>query len=213
MAVGAGIVSAGMGIFQGISNADRARKTRRQIENFQRQELKNPYENVRISTLKSDQQTEANNLNVANSVDAIRRTGTRAVIGGIPRINNSSILLQNMISSDLDRQDRERSILIAQGEERIRQIRERREEMALQGLGQQLQTARQDAQSGFTNAISSGLSIASGLSQGGGGSEGGGGNGGSSTMFSDAVDLSDIDFTFGSGANGAFAGAVSGGGF
>lgn len=172
MATGAAIASTGIGLFQGISNLDKAGKTRRQIENFQRQELKNPFENVQISTAKADQQTEANNVNLASSVEALRRTGTRGVLSGIPRLNQSNILLQNIISSDLDRQDRERQILIAQGDERIRNIRENREERALQGLGQQLQTARQDAFSGFSNAIQSGLAISSSL-------QGGGENGGS----------------------------------
>ena len=51
--------------------------------------------------------------------------------------------------------------MIARGEETIQNIQERREEMALQGLGQQFQTYRQDAQSGFGGLISSGLSFAS----------------------------------------------------
>ena len=137
--------------------------TRKEIENFNRQELVNPYENISVSTLKSDQQTDANLSNVATSVDALQRGGTRAVLGGIPRINESNILLQGLISQDLEKQDIDRDLLIAKGEQEITGIRENREINALQGLGQQLQTARQDTMSGISNAITSGLSISNAL--------------------------------------------------
>ena len=140
-----------------------ANNTRKEIENFNRQELVNPYENISVSTLKSDQQTDANLSNVATSVDALQRGGTRAVLGGIPRINESNILLQGLISQDLEQQDINRDLLIAKGEQEITGIRENREINALQGLGQQLQTARQDTMSGINNAITSGLSISNAL--------------------------------------------------
>ena len=163
VATATAITSAGIGLFQAGKGMVDANNTRKEIENFNRQELVNPYENISVSTLKSDQQTDANLSNVATSVDALQRGGTRAVLGGIPRINESNILLQGLISQDLEQQDINRDLLIAKGEEDIRGIRESREINALAGLGQQLQTARQDTSSGITNAVSSGLSIPSAL--------------------------------------------------
>lgn len=157
------ITSTGLGLFQAGKGIVDAKKTREEIENFNRQELVNPYENISVSTLKSDQQTDANLSNVATSVDALQRGGTRAVLGGIPRINESNILLQGLISQDLEQQDVNRDLLIAKGEQEITGIRENREINALQGLGQQLQTARQDTMSGISNAITSGLSISNAL--------------------------------------------------
>lgn len=157
----AAIATAGVQTTSGLIGAAKDRKA---IENFKPQELVNPYDNIQLSTLKSEQQTDAANVNFANSVDALQRTGTRGVLGGIPSINNSNILLQNMISADLEKQDKERSILIAQGDERIAQIRENREQGALQGLGQSLQTNRQDAMNGVSNLVSSGLSLGSAMS-------------------------------------------------
>ena len=157
------ITSTAIGLAQTGKGMIDANNTRKEIENFNRQELVNPYENISVNTLKSDQQTDANLSNVATSVDALQRGGTRAVLGGIPRINESNILLQGLISQDLEQQDVNRDLLIAKGEQEITGIRENREINALQGLGQQLQTARQDTMSGISNAITSGLSISNAL--------------------------------------------------
>ena len=155
MAIGASIASLGIGLAQSGINFAEASKTRAQIENFKEQELLNPFKDITISTLKSEQQTEANLQNVSTIVEALRKTGARALASTLPEINATSILLQSSISSDLDRQDKERQLLIARGEERITLIREARERSALEGLGQQLQSQRQDAFSGLNNVISS----------------------------------------------------------
>lgn len=147
-----------------IYNAEKQKKeAKKAIEDFDRQDLDNPYANIQISTIKAQQQTEANNINFATSIDALQRGGSRTLLGGIPKINQSNILLQNLISSDLERQDIERQKLIAQGEERIRAIREKREVNALQGLGQQLQTARQDEITGISNLVTGGLALGSAI--------------------------------------------------
>ena len=167
-AVTAGVIAGGTAIAQTVSGISNARKAQKAIDNFQRQELKNPFENIRISTLKSDQQTEANNVNLATSVNALQRAGTRAILGGLPRINQQNILLQQQISQDLERQELERQRLIASGEERIRAIQEGREERALQGLGQQLQTGRQDTFSGLKNLTSATLAFGGAIGGAGG---------------------------------------------
>lgn len=142
---------------QGLSDANKAKKA---IENFKRQDIDdNPYANIQISTEKADQQTRANLSSSATSVEALRRGGTRAVIGGIPKVNENSILLQNIISADIERQDVQRQQLIARGEESIRNIRENRETRALAGLGQQLQSGRQTALNGASNIVRGGLSL------------------------------------------------------
>lgn len=153
MAIGASIASIGIGLLQtGIGFAG-ASKTRKQIENFKEQELLNSAKDITISTLKSDQQTEANLQNVSTIVEALRKTGARGLASTLPELNASSILLQERISSDLDIQDRENQIRVAQFQQRITAIREARERSALQGLGQQLQTQRQDAFSGLNNVF------------------------------------------------------------
>jgi hypothetical protein len=163
MAVGTGIASLGLAIGQTVAGGIRAKKDRKAIHDFRRQDLINPLENIQISTLRSDKQTDANLSNFATSVDALQRGGTRAISTGLPRINEGNILVQNQILQDLEDQDQQRNILIAQGEERIRAIREGREINALQGLGQSLQTNRQDTFSGTQNIISSSLALTAAL--------------------------------------------------
>ena len=161
MAIGAGVASAGIGIFQTAKGIIGERKDRKTIEEFKRQKLINPFRDIPISTLKSEQQTEAGLSRFATSVDVLQRGGTRAILGGLPKVSESNILLQNLISQDLEEQEIRRNLLIAEGEEKIRGIQENREINALLGLGQSLQTNRQDAASGFANIISSGLALTS----------------------------------------------------
>lgn len=133
------------------------------IDSFQQQDLVNPFENIKISTLAADQETDANLSRNASAVDALQRGGTRAVLGGIPRLSESNVLLQNLISKDIERQDQERQRLIANGEANIQNVRENRELGALQGLGQQLYAARQDQATAAGNIASSALAIGSSL--------------------------------------------------
>ena len=165
MAVATAIAGAGLALsaYQTVDSAIDAKKAQDKIDAFKPQELVNANKNIQLSTLKSEQQTKANNINVATSVDALQRGGTRAILGGIPKINEGSILLQNQISQDLERQDRERDILIARGEERIQDIQERREREALQGLGQELNVANQNFVTGLGDMASSGLALSDSL--------------------------------------------------
>ena len=166
MAIGSAAASTGLGIYQVINSSIQAKKAKEEIENFQRQDLQNPYANIQLNTVAADNQTDANLSRNATSIDALQRGGTRAVIGALPKINDSNILLQGLIAEDFAKQDIARQYSIAEGDKLITQIRENREIGALDGLGQQLQTARQDAMSGFSNLVSSGLAIGSALDGG-----------------------------------------------
>lgn len=160
------IAGAGLGIsaFQTGKGIVDSKKTEQEIRDFNQQERTNPYENLQLSTSKSEQQTKANLINVATSVDALQRGGARSVLAGIPRLNESSILLQNQISQDLENQDKERSLLIARGEERLQDIQEQREREALQGLGQKLNVANQNIVTGLSDMASSGLALSQSIS-------------------------------------------------
>jgi hypothetical protein len=152
ISAGIGLVSSGVGFFTAQSQQ---REAKRALENFRRQELVNPARDIRLSTLKADQQTEANLSNTATSIDAIQRTGARGVIGAVPRLSENNIMLQNQISQDIADQEVRREFAIAEGEERLRAIREQREMNAILGLGQQVQVGRQDAQNSLVSGITS----------------------------------------------------------
>jgi len=179
--------SLGLGTIQAVSGASRARQAEKAIEEFERQKLINPFKDLPISTLKSEQQTEAGLSRLATSVDVLQRGGTRAILGGLPRVSESNIMLQNLISQDLEEQENRRNLLIAQGEEKIRAIQENREVNALLGLGQSLQVGRQDTASGIQNIISSGLALSS--------STGGGNTLTKSGAFNDSFKQKPIDLS------------------
>lgn len=181
-AITSGLIGVGLSATQLAIAESEKKKQKEAIRNFKPQELTNPNENIQISTLKSEQETESALSRFGTTVEALQRGGARTVLGGIPKVNDSNILLQNLISQDLERQDANRSVLIAQGEERIRAIRENREQLALQGLGQALNVANQNSQTAVRDLASSGRSLASGLSFGQGGSSG-------STPFGSTSDI------------------------
>lgn len=196
-------ISAGIGIltsgYQIADNISKQKQAKEDLENFNRQELANPYESIQVDTMKADQMTKANNINVATSVDALQRLGTRGVLAGIPKLNESSILLQNNISADLSRQERENDILIAKGEDEIQRIRENREQQALLGIGQELNVANQNIVTGFGDVISSGLALGSALDVVGKAKETNNGFEDGLSDF-DKTQLKSFDFKFGEGS-------------
>lgn len=163
----AAITSAAIGIatsaYQIGENINQKNKAKQELEDFNRQELNNPYEEIQVDTTRADQMTKTNNINLATSVDALQRLGERGVLAGIPRLNESSILLQDKISEDISRQQRENDLLIAKGEDELQRIRENREQQALLGIGQELNVANQNIVTGFGDIVSSGLAFGSAL--------------------------------------------------
>jgi hypothetical protein len=149
-----------------VYNAEQQKsEAKKAIESFESQDTPNPFENVGISTRGAEMQTEAAQSGFATSVDALQRGGTRAVASVLPRLSENNILLQGQIAADIDRQAKERDMMIARGDENIRQMRENREQLALQGLGQQLQVGRQDSAGGMMNLVSGMLAGRTALNQ------------------------------------------------
>lgn len=172
MAIAGAVIGAGTAIYS-ISSAEKQKKdarsqqrdAQRAIDEFNQQELINPYTGLTVSTEQADLDTETNLSRHATSIDALQRGGVRTVMAGLPTLNQQNILLQRSISADLDKQEKERQLLLAQGEDKIQSLRENREMGALAGFGSQLQAARQDYVSGNTNLASGVLGAGSMLSK------------------------------------------------
>ncbi len=120
-------IAGGAALAKGISGAVQASKARKALENFQRQELKNITEGMRASTLMAEQQTEKAYGRFSTSVDALRSAGVRGVVGGLGRQEMLAQDVQQKISADLDRQQRQIEMMRAQDEARIRGIQEERD--------------------------------------------------------------------------------------
>lgn len=155
------ILATGMGLAQSVFGAIQMGQANKAIENYDRQNLTNAFDNVQISTIGSDLMTAQNKRRTADMVDVLRGGGIRGVLGGLPKVMAQSQQLDMQARDYLDQQDIRRQYAIAQDDARIRAMRERREEADLAGLGTQLNTGQQNMFSGLGSAVT-GLSMMSG---------------------------------------------------
>jgi|11_taG_2_1085331.scaffolds.fasta_scaffold03140_3 hypothetical protein len=120
-------IAGGAALAKGISGAVQASKARKALENFQRQELKNITEGMRVSTLGAELQTQEAQRRFATSVDALRSGGVRGVVGGLGQQEQLQQSQQQQIAASLDEQQRQIEMMRAQDEARIRGMQEERE--------------------------------------------------------------------------------------
>lgn len=151
-------ISLGVAGYQAYQGYENKKKAQNAIDNYNRQDLdkSNPYENMQISTVGSDLMREENQRNTANIVDAMRNGGSRgiAMLPGVVSANNQA---NEAGRAYLDDQMIKRNYAIAGDKTAIRGMKEERENADLAGLGQQLQTGRQDMFSGFRGIASSAI--------------------------------------------------------
>lgn len=151
MAIAAGSVAVVGGVAKTVIGARQAKKAREAIKNYRRQELKNAYSDLEVSTLSADLQREELARTSASSVQALRSGGVRGVIGGVGSVQESNALQSRAIGADLDRQQQQIDQLRASDEVRIQQMQETREQEDLRGLGQQLAVGQQNVMGGISD--------------------------------------------------------------
>lgn len=143
-AIGLGL--SGYQAYQGMMDKQNAQDD---LNNFKRQDLVNPYENMQISTLGADYARENNSMLTSNVVDASRNAGARSIFSALPKLidyNNKSNRESQIL---LDKQVQERNYAIAGDEVAQRSMREQRDNASLDGIGQRLEVGRQDMWSGL----------------------------------------------------------------
>lgn len=155
-AIGLGISAVGS-LAQVISGETRRVRAKRALENFQRQELKNITQGLRVSTLGAELQTQEAQRRFATSVDALRSGGVRGVVGGLGQQEAQQQRLQQQISADLDRQQMQIEQMRAQDEARIRSMIEQRESAQIAGLGSEMAQGSRMVQAGIGGLASTGL--------------------------------------------------------
>jgi len=156
--LGAGAaVAGGLGVVNGlsqmISGSKEKNQARNALENYQRQQLENVQENRTVSTLGSDLQREEQARLASTQVDALRGGGTRALVGGLGRVESGNQRVNQQISADLDMQQKEIDAAIAQDDANIRGLQENREIGDIAALSSQYQSGKQDQNTGIGNAI------------------------------------------------------------
>jgi hypothetical protein len=155
--------------YQAIDGANRQKKAQRELNDYERQELNNAYENVQISTMGSDLLREENARTSANLVDASQLGGARTVIGAVPRVVAATNEINQNAAKMLDDQVRQREYAIAGDNARIEGITENRDIANIAGLSSQIDAGRQDMWNGISSGLSSAAYMGRGLSGGSGG--------------------------------------------
>ena len=161
---------------QTISGLSRRSRAKRLLEDFERQELKNVADQLKVSTLGAELQSQEAQRRFATSVDALRSAGVRGVVGGLPAVEAQQQRLQRQIAADLDRQQKQIDLIRAQDEARIRQIQEQRESMEIAGLGSEMAAGSREFQTGLSGLGQTATAFLS-LDEGGGSNLGGSNSG------------------------------------
>lgn len=143
-------ISAAASLAQTISGISRRSKAKRALQDFERQELKNIANQLKVSTLGAELQSQEAQRRFATSVESLRSAGVRGVVGGLPAIEAQQQKLQRQIAADLDRQQKQIDMVRAQDEARIRQIQEQRESMEIAGLGSEMAAGSRELQVGLS---------------------------------------------------------------
>ena len=140
-----------------ISGASRANKAKKALENYQRQELKNVTEGLRVSTLGAEMQTQEAQRRFATTVDALQSGGVRGLVGGLGAAEQQQQQVQQQIGANLDQQQAQIERMRAQDEARIQGMQEAREQQDIAGMGAELAAGRQAVQSGIGGLAQTGL--------------------------------------------------------
>lgn len=141
------------GLYGAITGAKEKRDADRALANYNRQELKNVAENLQVSTRGAEVQTGNQARLEANQVDALKGGGTRALIGGLGRVEAGSQAVAENIGINLDEQQKQIDQMKAQDEARIRAIQEGREVADIAALSSQSQAGKDAKMMGFGNII------------------------------------------------------------
>lgn len=142
IAAGSAALSAGTGLAGYLSQGKQARNYQRQIENYERQKLVNPFAGLQVSTLGADRQREDLNRTMTTYGNLASLSGTRGIASLLPNLTQTQNDQTAKIAANLDEQEKQRQQLIAQGDAQVQAMTENREQNDLLGLGNALQTAR-----------------------------------------------------------------------
>ena len=147
-------------IGQMISGNKASKKAQEAIDNYKRQELTNPYEGLQVSTLGADRQRE----DLARSISIMANNsimgGSRAILGLAPQMLAQQNQQEAQIMANLDEQEKQQQQMIARGNEMVQNMQENREQNDLMGLGNALNTARQEKMNGLNNIVQTGMGVA-----------------------------------------------------
>jgi hypothetical protein len=150
-------ISGGLGVVGGLAQtlqgARQEKEASRALANYERQQLTNVANNLEVSTLGADIQREEQSRLASSQIDALRGGGTRALLGGLGRVEAGNQAVNRQIAADIDMQQKQIQQQQAEDEARIRAMRENRENADVAALSSQVQAGRQDMWGGIGNMV------------------------------------------------------------
>lgn len=153
-------IGLGTSLFQTLSGNKQHKDAQRAYNSFERQDLNNSYENIAIPTTGTEIMREEAQRSMAMGVNALQGAGARG-LGMLPSLMAQNNQANRQTQAYTDKMILDRDYAIADDESRIRQMQENRDNQELAGIGQQMQTGRQDMWSGIQgmgNSLMMGLS-------------------------------------------------------
>tara|TARA_B100001287_G_scaffold135375_1_gene113910 strand:+ start:1746 stop:2282 length:537 start_codon:yes stop_codon:yes gene_type:complete len=148
IAIAAGTALAAGGA-QAVSGAVRAKRAKRDLENFERQEVTDLANEMRVSDLGEQRNVENIMQSEANQTEAIQMGGSRAVIGATSGVqaNTANALAGSAVRTD----EKLANLQNVKYQDKVRQFNtvEARQNQTIAGMANEMQAGRQAVQQGF----------------------------------------------------------------
>ena len=122
MAIIGGVASAA----QAIKGAQQAKEAEQALNNLPVPQLVNPYENLTVSRLGADLQTQESQRTAASNIEALQGAGVRGLVGGVGRVQSLEQQQMQQVAADLDAQQKQIDMAKAQGASQIQGMEEQR---------------------------------------------------------------------------------------
>ncbi len=150
-------IGLGMSGYMAYQGAQKKKEAQGLLDNYDRTDLTNPYEDVKISTIGSDLLREENQRTAAGLIDASRGAGIRGIMGAIPKIQAQTNLENKEAQKYLDDQVTRREYAIAGDKTNIRAMKENRDNANIAALSSQVEAGNQDMWNGITGVAKSAI--------------------------------------------------------
>ena len=151
-----GAVSAGIGVAKFFQGRKMQKDGEKFIENFEWQDLQNPFENQQVSTMGRDFMQEQSNIGSATATEALRSGGQRALVGGLGRVEAARNDMNRQVATNLDTQQQAINTDIARQATVNQSTIEKRQGDELAGYGQMMNVGMGIQNQGLTE-ITNGL--------------------------------------------------------
>lgn len=160
-----GVAGMGLSAIQSFSGAKQKRDAAKALENLPVPELKNPYENLQVSTMGADLRQQEQQRLEGSQIEALQGAGVRGLVGGLGRVEAGSQSVSAQSAADLDAQRKAIDQAIAGDETAIRTMEEQRRRENVAALSSQFSAGQQQQWQGLQGAFQSAAAGASGYAQ------------------------------------------------